>query len=51
MIKAAASEGRLRGRAKELLERGDGAVLKWIKGKMYNPMYTSLVQLPVGVGE
>jgi hypothetical protein len=54
VIKAAASENRLRGKAKELLEnpeKGEAAALKWIKGKMYNPQYSSLVQLPVGVGE
>lgn len=51
VMKAAAVEGRLRGKAKERLERSEESVLKWIRGKMYHPGYASLVQLPVGVGE
>ncbi|GAX78923.1 hypothetical protein CEUSTIGMA_g6362.t1 [Chlamydomonas eustigma] len=51
VIKAAGTQGIVRGKAKEKLERGEEILLKWIKGNMYQPHYASLVQLPVGVAE
>ncbi len=50
-MKAAHREGRLRGKAKEKLEKGQECLRLFIKRKMYQPAYSSLVQLPVGVGE
>lgn len=46
----AAEEGRARGKALERLQRSEAKLLTWIKSAMFNPSYTSLVNLPQGVG-
>lgn len=49
VIKTAAAEGRLRGRAADKLARSEARLLDYINESMFNPAYTSLVPLPVGV--
>ena len=51
VIKVAAAEGRVKGRALERLSRSDAALKEWLRGCMFTPKYSSLVHLPVGVEE
>jgi malic enzyme len=49
VIKAAAEEGKARGKALEKVQQGDEPLMRWLRRKMFEPKYASLVQLPVGV--
>ncbi|KAG1681504.1 hypothetical protein FOA52_014010 [Chlamydomonas sp. UWO 241] len=49
VIKAAAEEGKARGKALEKIQMGDEQLMLWLRRKMFEPKYASLVQLPVGV--
>jgi malic enzyme len=51
VIKTAAREGRCKGPALEQLAKGDARLQRWIRRNMFSPRYTSLVNLPVGVGQ
>lgn len=51
VIKTAAAEGRVGGRAAERLARGDEVLKDWITRNMFVPKYSSLTHQPVGVGE
>jgi hypothetical protein len=51
VIRTAASEGRCKGPALEQLAKGDARLERWIRRNMFSPHYTSLVNLPVGVGQ
>lgn len=51
VIKSAALEGLGRGTALERLAKGDDALHRWVRSCMFYPRYSSLVHLPVGVGE
>lgn len=47
----ATKEGRASGKAMDRLSQGDAELKEWIVSQMFVPRYTSLVHMPVGVGE
>lgn len=52
VIKAAAAEDLVRDRScRERLYQGHDRLLQWVRGMMYLPVYSSLVELPRGVQE
>lgn len=51
VMKCAAEEGHLRGKALEKLNQSEAKLISFIQGSMFVPAYSSLIQLPIGVQE